>query len=217
MSFNGIDHEDADDITQDLIMQFIAGDYLRIYSPEKQSYYAEARYQDQLKSYEAGEIEHKPERFSGKFSSFVWEFVRRRLMGMRDKSNRVKSTMRSLDYCVEVSEAEDAESSLLIFFGLQDAQFQNVELRQWLQRFYKMLVEMATPTTTRNFPELFESIIDDAFHRPEGFSREAYAQKKNITVSAVSMQLRELRLHLEQNGFYKDLCQMIHSRHKSAS
>ena len=215
--FSGIDRDEVDDITQSVIMQFIAGDYLNIYSADRQSHYAEARYQQQQLLYESGEIDLPPIRCTGKFSSFVFEFVKRRLMGIRDKTNRRVSIMRSLDSFFEVErEGDEQEASLLVFVGQVEAEFQNVELRQLLQRAYAHLCSITVPTSTRDFPQLFLQAVVDAFDRSEGFDREIYARNRGITVSAVSMQVREMRLYLEQFGLYRMIKELIAKRDKQS-
>lgn len=214
--FPGIAYDDVEDATQEIVFQFIAGNYLNVYSAEKQTAYANVRYQNLLKKYRAGELEYLPERHVGKFSSFVFEFTRLRLMGRRDKTNRIVATMRSLDNFVETTgDHEEGEASLLTVFGADDNEYVNLEVRQLLKRVYVHLANVTTPTNTRNFPELLKCLVNDSMDNESGLDREAYAARKGITVSAVSMQMRELRLYLEQAGLYRDLKELTSKRHRS--
>jgi hypothetical protein len=210
--FTGIDREDVEDYTQEIVKQFVAGDFLKIYSADVQSVYAEARYQTQVKEFHQGNRDFMPAKFTGKFPSFLYTFTTRRLLGFRDKFNRRVTTMKSLDSYVDSTESEDQETPLLVFFGIPDSEFQNIETRELLRKAYNYLCKIANATTTRNFPELFITAVNDTFNSPEGFDREAYAAQKGITVSAVSMQLRELRLYLSRSGFYSDLKDIINKR-----
>lgn len=214
--YDGIQPEDVEDIVQTIIMQFVAGDYLQIYDAGRQSSYAEARYSKQLKKFEAGELDYRPVRHVGKFSSFMFEFVNRRLMGFRDRSNRYISKMRSLESFFDKDESSEGDvPQLSQYIGIPDAEFINIEVRQLLQRAFQHLVDNTNPTETRNFPELFTQIVNDAFMDTQNrFDRDSYAARKLITPSAVSMQLRELRSHLEKCGLYKNLKQLGAARDK---
>jgi len=181
-----------------------------------QGQYAEARYNDQMALYATGNLNYTPTRFTGKFSSFVFEFVKVRLMGIRDRTKRRLKTMHSLDTFYEVESNEDEAVSYAVFFGVPDSEYLNIEVRELLERTYSHLVKITQPTKTRNFPELFLQTVNDAFNNAEGFDRERYAKQKGITVSAVSMQLRELRAFLEQCGLHRDICAVQRRRDRDA-
>lgn len=215
-SFPGFARDDIKDITQTIVMQFIAGDYLNIYSAEKQSAYAEQRYKQQLAKFHAGELDFAPVKHAGKFSSYLYEFTKLRLLGIRDKSNRHLTMMKSIEDFISVETHDGEEVSLLLFFGLNDAEFQNIEVRQVLKQAYSYLCSLTTPTATKDFPSLFRAAVDDAFNRDEGFDREAYARGRNITPSAVSMQLKEMRMFLQQAGFWGQLKELLVIRHRAS-
>lgn len=213
--FVGINFNDIEDITQDIIMQFIAGDYLVIYSVPKQQEYAEIRYQHQLAEFEAGEVTYRPVKHKGLFSSFIYEFTKVRLMGIRDRSNRrfIKEG-KSLDQFFEQHE-DDEETSLIGLVGHCDGQYSAVDLRNLLDKDYEKLVFYTQVTATRNLPELFHAIVTATFIEKDGFNREVYAAAKGITVSAVSMQIRDLRDYLKSFGLDKDLMYLLNYRTKA--
>ena len=119
--------------------------------------------------------------------------------------------MRPMDIVVEDNE-EGAETSVLLHIGKCDDMYLHVVLRQIMQHAFMYLDRVTIPTQTRNFPELLKTVIDNTMDNAEGFDRVAYAAKKKITVSAVSMQMRELKMLLEQFGLYKDLKQLVRGR-----
>lgn len=208
-AFAGIGWDDVEDVVQDIIMQFIAGDYLNVYCADRQSVFAQERYQALVDKFNRGELEFMPEPILGKFSSFIFIFTLRRLQGMRDKANRRLSTMRSLDSFL--GDDSDEPVSALVFAGISPGVSNNMELQEVLQKAFIFLAENTAPTDTRNFPELFTTVIDDSVEEG-GFDRKRYAAQKKITISAVSMQLREMRTALEQAGFYKHLRELCFCR-----
>ena len=210
-NFNGIDRQDVDDFTQEIMYQFISGDYLSIYSPEKQQAFAVARYRREMEKWTNGKG-FRPDRYEGKFSSYVFEFTKVRLMGWRDKSNRKKMLNSSLDTFFEGEDSESQPDSLLYRFGFPDEEFQNIELRELLKRAYSYLAEVSESTTTRNFMDLFVAATLEPFQNQEGFDREKYGKSKGICVSAVSMQMRTMRKMLENIGLFKDLVELNNRR-----
>ena len=217
--FGGLDRNDIDDIAQNMLLQFIAGDYLNVYSATTQNAYAEARYNQQMELFRAGKLDYEPVRHVGKFSSFVFEFVKRRLMGTRDQNNKRIMIMRSLDAFVNKQDSDETPARIteLSFFGIMDDEYQNIEVRNVLTNAFQYLIRVTSPTETRNFPELFMQMVNDTFeYGEEKFDRESYAIKKRITVSAVNMQVRELRQLLEQAGVYKEFRTLVASRNRHA-
>jgi hypothetical protein len=219
--FPGIERDRVEDITQEIMMQLIRGNYLEVFNPEKSRAAADARYKDALARYESGEIDFKPQRFTGKFSSFVIQCVQVRLRGMRDKANRELRSNRSLDtYLDGVTETDETtDVSYVNFFGRVDEEFENITVRDLCQKIHTWLVKFTLPAeqpqnSTRNFPELFKRMIDGGMDEVSGMGRKEYAREKGITVSAVSMQINQLTKLLRQAGFYKDLVQLNQSRHK---
>lgn len=214
-AFNGINFNDIEDITNDIIMQFIAGRYLEVYSVPTQQAHAEARYQEQMEQYEAGDLTYKPTKHKGLFSSFVYEFTKRRLLGIRDRTNRrFQKEGKSLDQFFEQNEDEE-ENSLIGLIGHWDHQYFAADLRSLLKNSYKSLEFYTLATDTRNLPELFQAICTATFMEKDGFNREVYAASKGITVSAVSMQIRDLRDHLRSFGLDKDLAFLLNYRSKA--
>jgi hypothetical protein len=141
-----------------------------------------------------------PERFTGKFSTFIYKFVQLRLKGIRDKNNKV--ILKSLDSTVDTVGSDDQEPQAIMFaYGVPDEEFQNIELRNLCQKVYLKLKLITAVSDTRDFPELFKRLVESAFSQVSGFDREAYAREKGITNSAVSMQIKELKSYLVQCGF----------------
>jgi len=211
-NFAGIDTDDVDDITQIIIMQFVKDDYLSIYDHGKQAAIAQERYNDQMAQYEAGELHFKPQPIHGKFTSYLYQFVYVRLLGLRDRSNRLNNKEGiSLNELVEFQDADSEDhrrmpSSFIGLTGVCDKEFISIELRQILRRCFQLLTEYTVPTNTRNLPELFNQMVEDTFTTEENkFNKEAYAARKGVTISAVSMQQRDMKSFLTAWGLDKDL------------
>ena len=208
---------DPEDITQEVVMQFVAGDYLNIYSSKIQSQKAQERYEEQMRRYASGELVSKPKLHKGMFSSFLWEFTKVRLLGLRDKANK-KTYYEGVSANAQLKTNDDSAGvTLLEFCGRLDKEYDSIELKDMLVNIYDKLSEYTIPTDTRDLPELFYSIVVDTFVQPGGFNREKYAAAKEITVSAVSMQVRDLREYLVGFGLSAGLKSMLAARRKFKS
>jgi hypothetical protein len=196
LAFPGIDKQDAEDITQNIIMQFIAEDYLQIYDADKQAKIAEQRNADLSARYEAGELLFKPAPVKGKFSSYVYQFVKVRLLGIRDaRFRRLDREGLSFDTFFEPSQESDSDSSesLTAWVGKVDVEFFNMELRDLLKDIYEKLCKYTQRTPTRDLPVLFQTIVTETFMNPDGFNKQQYADSRGITPSAVQMQIKDMR------------------------
>lgn len=216
-TYRSVSRDDIDDLKQTMLLQFLAGNYLYIYDADKQSVYAEKRYSREKARFDSGEIDQAPTRHEGKFSSFVYEFVSVRMRGISERAVRDTIRERSLDSFFDPEDgSEDGDTSLSVFWGREDSEYMNIEVRQILQKAYVHLVEVTSPTSTRNFPELFLQAVNDSFTNGT-IDREAQANRKGMTVSAVAMQLKDLRSHLEQSGFKRQLLEQIFNRDRLAN
>jgi len=221
-SFAGIRPGDVEDITQIIVMQFIEKDYLNIYDHGKQAMIAEQRNQENQAKFEAGDLVYEPAKLKGKFTSFLYEFVLRRLMGLRDKSNRlfIKEGTSVQQLLEAQDEPGDSHISVPVAFtkalGVVDNEYFSIELRQVLKKCHEMLVARTSPTPTRDFPRLFQTMVVETFTNEDGsFDKKNYADQLGITVSAVSMQIKSLREHITAWGLDDQLHELFVKRSRS--
>lgn len=169
---------DVDDITQDLLAEFVSKDYLSVYDPEKGS----------------------------KFSTFIYNFTNRRLLGKRDRY--VKKIWRE---GLSLSKTLDAETGETFLDNIEDVSVDvSFEFLSTVKSIYRQLLETPVTSTVNNFPKLFSAVIEQMLYGiPEscvlalgeveadkngryGINRKALAFQLGVSESGVSIMLGRL-------------------------
>jgi hypothetical protein len=179
---------DVDDVAQDIIIDFMKGDYLARFDPEKTFIHRKTG------------KEVKP-----KFSTFVYAFVNKKLLGKRDKYN--KGFWRE-GLSVEAKVSEDSE---MTFLDTIEAVADNydIEFLDFVDYIKESLLEVPVTTVGNDFPRLFDIIINQIINgvpqkfynetghtvdlNRKGLNRHAIAWELNITTSGVAYMLKNLK------------------------
>lgn len=187
---NWFNDADVDDVTQDIIIDFMNGDYLARFDPNKTFIHRKTG------------KEVKP-----KFTTFVYAFVNKKLLGKRDKYN--KGCWRE-GLSVEAKVSTDSETTFLDTIEAVADNY-DIEFQDFVSYIEDSLLEVPVTSVGNDFPRLFNIIVKQitegvpkkfyeetgrnslvAMDR-KGLDRHAIAWELGITTSGVAYMLRNLK------------------------
>lgn len=166
------DDVEVDDITQDLLFEFFQKDYLMVYDPTLEN--------------------------ASKFSTFVFNFVNKRLLGKRDKVNR-RRHVEGLSMNAVVSNSEGDEVELGELFQAP-ADWITLEFKDTVHVIYDELKQIPNTSTVKDLSRLFLLIVKQVMYGcngqtsgRHGIDRKLLAKEMGVSESGISIMIKNLR------------------------